>query len=272
LRRSVAAGRSARKAALVLAIALLCLGGCSSPRWQRHFRGDVWGGALEAQVTRPDRYWPEGFLLATIPPSIVYEDDISEYYAQPEHEPSDAAQTSADALQIILPAIPTLIGGMKWAGGDEAENFEVVAESLGGIVLIQQVIARTVQRERPDHQEPTSFPSGHTSWVFASTTLIVRDIHDPSDDSVHAIDALLYVPAIYNAWERLAINHHWASDVTVGAFMGVFWTNLVWDMHYKGDQEERATVFEKDGPHGIAWIPTIDVIEGNLAFGVRLGF
>ena len=272
MRRSVAAVRSPRKAALVLLIALACLSGCSSPRWKRHFDGGVWGGALKSQVTRPDRYIPEGFLVATIPPSFLYEDEIAEHYEDSRNEPSDNAQHLADSVQFILPAIPTLIGGAKWAGGDEGRNFEVVAESLGGIVAIQQLIARTVQRERPDEKDETSFPSGHTSWVFAATTLIVRDMHDPGDDTFHAIDAFMYLPAVYNAWERVAIHHHWSSDVTVGALLGVLWTNIVWDVHYRGESDDRPTVFEPPGVRGVAWGPTLDVIDGNLAFGVRLGF
>jgi hypothetical protein len=164
-----------------------------------------------------------------------------------------------------------LIGGLKWAGGDGGENFEVAAESLGGIVAIQQIIARTAQRERPDHKDKTSFPSGHTSWAFAATTLIVRDMHDPSDDSFHLVDGLMYVPAIFNGWERIAINHHWTSDVTCGAFLGVFWTNLIWDAHFKGDRDTRPTIFEEEPHRGVAWSPTIDMIDGNVALGVKLG-
>lgn len=258
-----------RHGILVGALALAFLGGCSSPRWKRHFSGSAWGGALSAQVTRPDRYWPEGALLVTIPPSFYYEDDISEYYADMDVVQS-TEKTSADAMQFLLPGMATLIGGAKWAGGDEGQNFEVVAESLGGIVIIQQAIARTVKRDRPDMQDPTSFPSGHASWAFAATTLLVRDMHDPSDDSFHAIDGLIYIPAIYNAWERVAIHHHWAGDVTVGAFMGVFWTNLIWDLHFRGDQEDRPTVF--NGPKRIVCAPAMDVIDGNLAVGIQLSF
>ena len=260
-------------AAMALAVALVVshLGGCSSPRWKRHFSGAAWGGAFTAQFQRPDRYIPEAVVLATIPPAFIYEDDIHEHYKDNDVTTSEE-RLASDSLQFILPGMAVLIAGAKWEGGDEGRNFEVTAESLGGIVVIQQVVARTVKRERPDMKNDQSFFSGHTSWAFAATTLLVRDMHDPSDTSMHPIDGLIYLPAMYGAWERLAIDHHWAGDVAVGAFMGMFWTNLIWDLHFKGDFEDRPTVFEHDQDRGFAWRPTLDIIDGNLAVGVRIDF
>jgi hypothetical protein len=260
-----------RKRAFSFALVVSSLGGCSSPRWKRHWSGAAWGGAVKAQFQRPDRYIPEAVVLATIPPAFIYEDDINEHFKNNDVTTSEERFMS-DSLQFVLPGMAVLIAGAKWEGGDEGQNFEVTAESLGGIVLIQQLVAHTVNRERPDMKNDQSFPSGHTSWAFAATTLLVRDMHDPSDTSMHAIDGLIYIPAVYGAWERLAIHHHWAGDVAVGAFMGVFWTNLIWDLHYKGDFEDRPTVFERDHDRGFAWSPTLDVIEGNLAFGIRVAF
>jgi hypothetical protein len=254
-------------------LALACLGGCASPetesRWSRHFDGPIWGGALGNQVRRPDRLVPEATLLATIPLSFVYDSDIQHYY---EQRPLDqSVKDVSTALQFILPAIPVTIGTVDWAHGDGGQNFEVVAESLGGVVLVQQIMARTISRERPDHSDMTSFPSGHTSWTFAATTLIVRDIHDPSDDSFHFVDALLYLPAIFSGWERIAQNHHWTSDVTCGAFLGMFLTNWIWDAHFGSKEEERPTIYMEEGHRGMAWRPKVDVIDGRLAFGVEIG-
>jgi hypothetical protein len=257
---------------LVGLLALACLGACASPgtesQWSRHFDGPILGGALETQVRRPDRLVPEATLLATIPLSFIYDSDIQQYYAQ---RPLDqSVKDVSTVLQVVLPIIPVTIGTVDWAHGDDGRNFEVVAESLGGVVLIQQIMARTISRERPDHQDQTSFPSGHASWAFAATTLIVRDIHDPSDDSFHAVDALIYLPAIFTGWERIAQNHHWTSDVTCGAFLGMFFTNLVWDAHFGTKEEERPTIYT-EGRRGMAWRPKVDVIDGRLAFGLEVG-
>ncbi len=262
------------ESALVLALLAACLQGCASSssdtRWSRHFDADVLGGALGAQVHRPDRYVPELALVATIPVAFVYDDDIHAY--ESKHSVDSSTRFAADALQVILPAIPLTLGIIDWAGGDSARHLEVSVESLGGVVLIQQALANTVDRERPNGKDNTSFPSGHSSWAFAATTLIVRNLHDPSDDSFHVVDALLYLPAIFGAWERVAVDKHWASDAACGALLGVLFTNWVWDAHYKGERETRATIFV-DPPHrGVAWSPCVEMIDGRVAFGVRGGF
>jgi hypothetical protein len=247
-----------------------CSSAASGNRWTRHFHGDIWGGALGEQVHRPDRLVPEAALLATIPVSFGYDSDIQDHYAN--YTVDSTTKNVTDALQVVLPAIPLTIGTVDWANGDGGRNFEVVAESLGGIVAVQQLFARTVNRERPDQRDTTSFFSGHTSWAFAATTLIVRDLHDPSDDSFHAVDALIYAPAMFVGWERVASNKHWTSDVTCGAFLGVFLTNWIWDAHFGGVEEPRPTIFSDDRQRGIAWMPTFDVIDGRPAFGIKAGF
>jgi hypothetical protein len=258
-------------AVLACPLAAACLNGCASPasddRWSRHFDGAVWGGALEQQIQRPDRLVPEAVLLAAIPVSFVYDDQIQAHEAQ--RTVDSTTMSVANALQVVLPAIPLTIGSVDWARGDEGRNFEVVAESLLEVEAVQQILAHTVSRERPNHSDNTSFPSGHSAWSFAATTLIVRDLHDPADDSFHAVDALLYAPAIFVGWERVASNKHWTSDVVCGAFLGVFLTNWIWDAHFSSDEGTRTTIFSDDRHRGIAWSPNLDVIDGRFVLGIK---
>jgi len=258
--------------ASVFAAALL--DGCTSPagesRWSRHLDGGVWGGALEQQVQRQDRLLPEAVLLATIPLGFAFDDDVRDFAL--DQSISSAEEFTAAALQVVLPVIPVTMGIVDWKQGDEGRHLEVAVESLGSVVLVQQILANTVNRDRPDHKERTSFPSGHTSWAFAATTLIVRNLHDPSDTSFHAVDALMYAPAIYGAYTRLVLDKHWASDIASGALLGVLLTNWIWDAHFRGDTETRPTVFADDHPRGMAWRPTVDAIEGGFALGVHVTF
>ena len=249
-------------------------GGCTSStpgtRWSRHFDDSVWGGALEQQVARPDRLVPEAVLLATIPAAFAYDDAIQEH--EESRGVSSTTKGAANALQVVLAAIPVTIGAVDWAGGDGGRHLEVVAESLLGVAAVQQILARSVGRERPNHKDDQSFPSGHTSWSFAATTLIVRELHDPSDSSFHAIDVLLYAPAIFTGWERIASNRHWTSDVACGALLGVFLTNWIWDAHYRADAETRPSIYMDDRPHGMTWSPSLDLVEGGFVVGFKLGF
>jgi membrane-associated phospholipid phosphatase len=262
-------------AALVACLAAAALsGGCSSPesgtRWSRHFSGGVWGGAFEQQVQRPDRLWPEAFILATIPASFAYDSELHDHYEG--REISSTTKNVAAGLQVLLAAIPVTIGAVDWARGDGGRHFEVVAESMAGVVAVQQILAHAVGRERPNHRDELSFPSGHTSWGFAMTTLIVRNLHDPSDDSFHPTDALLYAPAVYGAWERIASNRHWTSDVTCGALLGVLVTNWIWDAHFRGDKETRPAIYMEDRPREMAWSPGFDLIEDGFVFSIGTRF
>ena len=259
---------------LVGTLSSVVLAGCTSTdsgtRWSRHFDGSVWGGALSQQAQHSETLAPEVALLATIPLSFAYDDQIQTHYNG--DSVSTAQKDASDALQILLPAIPMTIGIVDWAHGDGGERFEVVAESLGAVVLAQQTLAYTVGRERPNGSDDKSFPSGHTSWAFSATTLIVRGLHDPSDDSFHLVDGLLYLPAAFAGWERVASDRHWTSDVVCGAFLGVFLTNWIWDAHYGRNDGSQPTIYD-DGHHrGIAWVPVVDMVDGQLLLGISGGF
>jgi PAP2 superfamily len=247
-----------------------CASAPADDRASRHFEAAVWGGALQEQLQRPDRYVIEGTLLATIPAGIALDHDIQRH--EEGRAVSSTTKTAADALPVLLGAGALAIAGTEWARGDEGRHFEVAAESLGGVAALTQLLKDTVGRQRPNGRSTTSFPSGHASFSFAATTLLVRDLHDPSDDSFHAVDALMYVPALFVGWERVASDHHWTSDVASGAFLGVFLTNWIWDAHFRSGEETRPAIFENGGRHGMVWRPSVDAIDGRLALGVEAGF
>ena len=68
-------------------------------------------------------------------------------------------------------------------------------------------------RERPDHSNSHSFPSGHASITFATATVIERHLG-------WRYSALGYTIASYVAASRLHDNRHWLSDVVFGAAVG----------------------------------------------------
>lgn len=72
----------------------------------------------------------------------------------------------------------------------------------------------SVRRERPDHSNRHSFPSGHAALTFASATVLQRHL-----GWSWSIPVLLV--ASYTAASRLHENVHYLSDVVAGAACGV---------------------------------------------------
>lgn len=69
------------------------------------------------------------------------------------------------------------------------------------------------QRERPDHSNNHSFPSGHASVTFATATVIERHLG-------WKMSVVGYTIAGYVASSRLHDNRHWLTDVVFGAAVG----------------------------------------------------
>lgn len=93
---------------------------------------------------------------------------------------------------------------------------------LGMDLLRAQAIAESliepmkfaVGRERPDHSNHQSFPSGHSAATFAGATVLERHLGWKKS-------ALAYVVAAYVASSRLHDNVHYLSDVVFGSACGV---------------------------------------------------
>jgi membrane-associated phospholipid phosphatase len=77
-----------------------------------------------------------------------------------------------------------------------------------------QTLKYTVQRERPDHSNSQSFPSGHSSSMFATATVLQRYYG-------WKVGAPAYALGGYVALARMAWNRHHASDVVMGAGFGI---------------------------------------------------
>ena len=70
-----------------------------------------------------------------------------------------------------------------------------------------------VGRERPDHSDHQSFPSGHAAVTFAAATVLERHVGWKRS-------ALAYAIAAYVASSRLHDNVHYVSDVVFGSAVG----------------------------------------------------
>jgi membrane-associated phospholipid phosphatase len=84
---------------------------------------------------------------------------------------------------------------------------QILAEAITDVLKV------AVRRERPDHSNALSFPSGHAAVTFASATVIERHLGWKQT-------AIAYSVASYVAASRMHDNVHFLSDVVFGAAVG----------------------------------------------------
>jgi membrane-associated phospholipid phosphatase len=105
--------------------------------------------------------------------------------------------------------------GIGWQAGS-ARTAWLGADLVRAQLLAQgttQAIKVSVGRTRPDGTTH-SFPSGHTSTMFATATVLQRHLG-------WAIGAPAYAAATYVAAGRIQTRRHYLSDVAFGAALGV---------------------------------------------------
>ena len=97
--------------------------------------------------------------------------------------------------------------------------------------IISQVLKRLIHAPRPHaiiqnteypyfidgitHTGMTSFPSGHTTSVFALAVLLALNTHDKR------ISLLYLVTAIITGYSRIYLGQHFLADVVAGALIGI---------------------------------------------------
>lgn len=117
-------------------------------------------------------------------------------------------------------------------------GFEVF-ESLLFSGTVTQFSKMILGRARPYNNEgafsyhPLNFtkdkywahPSGHTTLAFSLSTILSKN--SKSD----LIKAIVYIPACLTAFSRVYQDYHWTSDVLLGAFIGYFVAEWVYNIH-----------------------------------------
>jgi len=108
---------------------------------------------------------------------------------------------------------------------------------------------------RPDDSADNTMPSGHTAQAFASATLLDMEYRDTSP----WISVGGYLCATATGIFRVTNNRHWASDVLIGAGIGIASVKLVYLTHrYRWGKMSTAVV-----------VPTIYQNGGGVAFAMK---
>jgi membrane-associated phospholipid phosphatase len=90
---------------------------------------------------------------------------------------------------------------------------DIVRAQVVSQVMVQ-TLKYTVQRDRPDHSNNKSFPSGHAASAFATATVLHRYYGWKVGGPAYALGS-------YVALARMSWNRHHATDVVMGAGFGI---------------------------------------------------
>lgn len=111
-------------------------------------------------------------------------------------------------------------GLASWGVGRVAGNgkMAMVGRDIVRAQIVSQVVAQaakfTVQRKRPDGSNSQSFPSGHAASAFATASVLQRHYGWKAGIPAYAFGS-------YVALARMSWNRHHASDVVMGAGLGI---------------------------------------------------
>lgn len=116
----------------------------------------------------------------------------------------------------------------SWGRMLTSDAFSMVI--MAGVV---NAVKESVRRMRPDESNHRSFPSGHTATAFMCATMLHKEYGHISP----WISIGGYAVATATGVSRILNNKHWASDVLVGAGIGMLSTEIGYflaDLIFKG--------------------------------------
>lgn len=179
-------------------------------------------------------YKPESFkermflpvgMLAT---SILFDDYLLDKRIVKTGGTKSPGMWSANILQ-LSPGI--LLYALKATGLESRSDWPrmITADIASGAILLSIVQAAkyTFKRERPDGRAFNSYPSGHTATAF----MFAQMLHKEYGETVSPwISVAGYGMAATTGIFRVISNRHWCSDVLAGAALGIFSTELAYDL------------------------------------------
>jgi membrane-associated phospholipid phosphatase len=110
-----------------------------------------------------------------------------------------------------------------------------------------------------------SFPSGHTAASFAAAAVITDETSSWDSSTARIVAPIAYSSATLVALSRLYENVHWASDLPIGAAIGVLSGKAVvlWEQRHPSNWLERHLVGVTVAPaaHGMRFGASLPLNE-----------
>lgn len=136
--------------------------------------------------------------------------------------------TVADIMRLSPAA---LMVGLKVCGieGKSDWNRLIAVDGFASLMTcgLVGILKYSVKEERPDGSDNHSFPSGHAAISFMTATMLHKEYGETVSPWFSIIG---YGTATAVSLSRVYDNNHWCSDVLVGAGIGIFSTELSYDL------------------------------------------
>lgn len=164
-------------------------------------------------------------LLST---SILYNDNYLDKrivklgsISSPELKSADIIQYSPAAIMLTLKAAG-VEGRSDWPRMITADIASVAIMNA-----VAQTTKNTLKRERPDGRAFNSYPSGHTATAFMTAQMLHKEYGETVSPWISVGG---YGIAATTGIFRIIANRHWCSDVMGGAAIGIFSTELGYEL------------------------------------------
>ena len=179
-------------------------------------------------------YKPDSFTERSLLPvwllssSILYNDNTLDKSIVKLGGITQPALKSADYIQYSPAGIMYLL---KLCGVEGRSDWpRMITADIGSVVImntIAQTTKYTVRRERPDGRARNSYPSGHTATAFMTAQMLQKEYGETVSPWIGVAG---YGIAATTGIFRVVANRHWCSDVMGGAAIGIFSTELAYEL------------------------------------------
>ena len=158
----------------------------------------------------------------------------------------------------------SLLGISMWVAGDifdlpYTSHFgQASLEALAATGIVTAVMKGGFQRERPDGSNFHSFPSGHTSTVFASA-MVLQEFYG------WKAGVPGFLLGTVTAVARMSDNKHWLSDTIAGATIGILFGHAFSKPHL-----DRFKSYDKKDDGAVSVFPVIEPGGGQLVLRIKI--
>jgi membrane-associated phospholipid phosphatase len=147
-------------------------------------------------------------------PSFLLDDEVDDYFTRHPHDNWGKIGRSLGGTLAVSGLTVGFFSAGRVARGD---RFRATTYDVSQAIIINftytMALKLIVGRDRPDHSDHQSFPSGHASNAFAGASVIAHHYGD-------WLGIPAYGVATYIAASRLASHRHHLSDVVAGSVFG----------------------------------------------------